>query len=121
MKRLTKLSSVSRILIPIEILVISLLLGCSKSSSSSGTGPGPDEVFIQGMAFNPATLTVPINTTVTWTNKDGVTHNATSTTSAFSSGSLTNGKTYSFTFTTAGTFNYTCTIHPYMTGKVVVQ
>ncbi len=120
MKAIKKLLSKSVFTISIQILIIVLLTGCSKSSTS-GTGPGPNEVFIQGMAFDRATLTVSVNTTVTWTNKDDVTHNVTSNNGTFSSGSLTKGSTYSFTFTTAGTYNYICTIHPSMTGKIIVQ
>jgi amicyanin len=107
------------ILISTLMVAVLLIVECSKSSSSSG--PGPNEVFIQNSAFSPATLTVSVNATVTWSNKDAITHDVTSTTGAFTSGSLNGGATYSFTFTTAGTYNYSCTIHPFMTGKIVVQ
>jgi plastocyanin len=118
METIKKLSARSIILISIQIVVIYMLVGCSKSST---TGPATNEVFMQSMAFSPATLTVSTNTKVTWTNKDAVVHNVTSTTGLFSSGSLSNGATYSFTFTSAGTYNYLCTIHPTMTAKIIVQ
>lgn len=110
------------------LLIISISNGCTKdttsttttSNSSKGSGPGANEVWIQNMAFNPGNITVPVGTKVTWTNKDAVTHNVTSTTNAFSSGSLVNGATYSYTFSIAGTFPYSCTIHPSMTGTVTV-
>ncbi len=95
-------------------LGISLVLvaaGCSSSTSPSG--PGPNQVFLQNTAFNPTTLTVSAGTMVTWSNKDGFTHNVTSSSgpAAFSSGSLGSGATYQFTFMTAGTYQYYCTIH----------
>jgi plastocyanin len=127
--------SKSRLLVGFGILftIISISLSCSKSSmanltgtggNNNGTGtsaPGANEVFIQGMAFSPATITVTAGTTITWTNKDAVTHNVTSNPVLFSSGAMGNGATYSYTFADKGTFSYTCTIHPSMKGTVVVN
>jgi plastocyanin len=56
-----------------------------------------------------------------WMNKDAVTHNVTSSTGLFSSGSITNGGMFSYKFITAGSFSYTCTIHPSMTASVTVN
>ena len=78
-------------------------------------------IDLQGMAFNPSTITVAAGTTITWTNKDAVTHNVTSNPALFSSGSMGNGATYTFTFANKGTFNYSGTIHPSMTGTVIVN
>lgn len=97
--------------------VVSITESCKKSSDI----PGANEVFIQGMAFSPSTITVTAGTTVTWTNKDGVAHTVTSTTSLFDSGSISAGGTYSHTFSTAGTFPYLCTVHPTMTATVKVN
>ena len=89
--------------------------------------PGENQVWMQGTAFVPSTLTVSVGTTVTWTNKDPVAHTATSgtpgnPTGTFSSGNLSQNGTFSHTFDTAGTFNYFCEIHPtQMTGQIVVQ
>jgi len=78
-------------------------------------------VLIEGFAFDPPQLTVPVGTTVTWTNQDGATHTATAADGAFDSGNLSGGSgTYSHTFTTAGTFDYLCSIHPSMQGTIVV-
>lgn len=98
-------------------------VSCSKSSDSGNgsKGPGANEVFIQNMAFDPATLTVTVNTTVTWTNKDAVTHTVTSNEGLFNSGNIPAGGTFSYTFTTAGSFSYRCTIHPNMLGEVKVN
>ncbi|GAB2736578.1 hypothetical protein GCM10010442_66900 [Kitasatospora kifunensis] len=78
-------------------------------------------VNISGFAFSPASLTVPVGTTVTWTNHDPVTHTVTSTGSGPLKGTVNAGATYSYTFTTAGTYAYVCTIHPGMAGTVTVK
>jgi plastocyanin len=111
----SKRRSITGLFLLIAILLISG--SCSKSSDT----PGPNQVFMQGNAFNPTTITVSVNTTITWTNKDGVTHTVTSTTGLFDSGSINTNGTYSRQFTTAGSFPYKCTIHPSMTGTVIVH
>lgn len=78
-------------------------------------------VEIEGFAFSPATLTIQVGDTVTWTNFDQVEHTATSTSGAFDSGLLGQGESYSLTFTEPGTYDYLCTPHPSMTGRIVVQ
>lgn len=78
-------------------------------------------VEIEDFAFTPATLTIQVGETVTWTNLDQVEHTATSTSGAFDSGLLGQGESYSVTFTEAGTYDYLCTPHPSMTGQIVVQ
>lgn len=81
---------------------------------------GDDAVDIDGFAFIPATLTVKAGTTVTWTNKDEDPHTVVSDGGAFRSQALGSGGTYSFAFPAAGTFDYVCSIHPFMHGSVVV-
>ncbi len=90
----------------------------SKTSAPAASG---NSVSISGFAFSPATLTVSVGTTVTWTNNDSTTHTITSDTGVFNSGNVANGKTYSYKFTTAGTYAYHCSIHSYMKGTVIVQ
>ncbi len=77
-------------------------------------------VTIDNFAFVPATLTVKLGDTVTWTNHDEEPHTVAATGGAFHSPGMDNNGTYSFTFTTAGTFDYVCSIHPFMHGTVVV-
>jgi plastocyanin len=91
-----------------------------------GATPGPDykpvAVAIENYAYSPATLTVTIGTTVTWTNKDSTTHTVVSTSgNVLNSGNIPQGGTFSFTFTQKGTYEYRCGIHPSMTGKVIVE
>lgn len=79
-------------------------------------------VNIQNFSFNPGTITVRLGTKVTWVNNDGTTHTITSLSGAGpSSGALNQGDTYSYTFNTAGTFNYHCRIHSSMQGSVIVS
>lgn len=108
-------------------LMISLQ-GCSKDSSNptNSTPQNENEIFIQSMSFSPSSKTVAVGTTITWTNKDNFSHNVTSGTPGapdgkFSSGNMGGGATYSFTFATAGTYKYFCSIHPSMTGTIIVQ
>jgi plastocyanin len=96
-------------------------------SATDGSAPnaaaapaGPNEVNIDGFAFAPPTLTVKAGTTVTWTNKDEDPHTVVDNRGAFRSQALSSGGTYFFTFPTAGTFDYICSIHPFMHGIVVV-
>ncbi|KAA0022807.1 amidase [Antrihabitans cavernicola] len=77
-------------------------------------------VNIDDFAFAPASLTVPVGTTVTWTNKDEEPHTVASGDGSFHSPGMGAGATYSFTFTKAGNFDYICSIHPFMHATVVV-
>src|SRR5208282_3967177 len=83
--------------------------------------PAKVAVAIDNFNFAPTAITVAVGTTVVWTNRDDVPHNVTSTDKAFASPTLDTDEKYEFTFQKAGTFNYYCTIHPKMTGKVVLQ
>jgi plastocyanin len=93
------------------------------SAPASTTAAAPvatNTVAIKGFAFSPASITVKVGTTVTWTNSDQDAHTVTATGGAFGSQALDTGKAFTFTFTKAGTYNYLCTIHPFMTATVVV-
>jgi len=80
------------------------------------------EVSIDNFTFNPQALTVKAGTTVTWTNKDDIPHGIAATGNAFKrSGALDTDDHYSFTFTTPGTYQYFCYLHPHMTGTIVVE
>ncbi|GKU55095.1 cupredoxin domain-containing protein [Mycobacterium montefiorense] len=79
-----------------------------------------DEVAIDGFAFAPATLTVSAGTTVTWTNRDEEPHTVAASDGSFHSPGMGTGATFAHVFSTAGTFDYVCSIHPMMHGTVVV-
>lgn len=76
-------------------------------------------IDIKNFSFNPAILTISKGETVVWTNSDSAPHQIKS--DQFSSGMLSNGQSFSFTFNEVGTFNYICSVHPSMMGKVIVQ
>jgi plastocyanin len=79
------------------------------------------EVKIDNFSFGPATLTVPVGTSVTWTNRDDIPHTVVSTEGVFKSKVLDTDEKFAYTFSKAGTYPYFCSIHPKMTGKVIVQ
>ena len=90
--------------------------------SATSTAAADVAVTINGFAFMPASITVPVGTRVVWTNQQAqVPHTVTSDTAGvFDSGTLQTGMTFAFTFNQAGTFAYHCNIHPNMHGTVVV-
>jgi LPXTG-motif cell wall-anchored protein len=76
---------------------------------------------IVDFSFSPATVTVNVGDTVTWTNSGHQPHNATASNGSFATATLQHGQSGSHTFATAGTFAYICTIHPFMHGTVIVN
>jgi plastocyanin len=79
-------------------------------------------ISIDNFTFTPQTATVKAGTAVTWTNKDDIPHGIAATNNAFPrSKALDTDDGYSFTFTTPGTYQYFCYVHPHMTGTIVVQ
>ena len=78
------------------------------------------EVTIDNFVFTPPTLTVPVGTTVTWVNHDDIPHSVVANKKEFRSRALDTDEKYSFTFATAGSFDYFCGLHPHMVGKVIV-
>jgi plastocyanin len=96
--------------------------GTSGTSSATGSpaAVAGDQVTIDNFAFAPATLTVKVGGTVTWTNRDEEPHTVAATDGSFHSPGMGTGATFSHTFGTAGKFDYVCSIHPSMHGTVVV-
>jgi plastocyanin len=89
--------------------------------SEAPAAGGGDAVTIQNFAFGPASLSVAVGTTVTWTNSDSAPHTATADDGSFDSSSIAPGATFSQAFDTAGTFAYHCSLHPNMTGTIEVN
>ena len=102
-----------------------VVAGCGDDDDDDGGGGGGGgaaEVSMEGIAFQPAEVTVSAGDTVTWTNNDSVGHDVTA--DSFSSGDpggMASGDTFEQTFEEAGTFDYVCTVHPGMEGTVVVE
>ena len=79
------------------------------------------EAKIDNFTFNPQQITVKAGDTVTWINHDDIPHTVTSKTMAFRSKAMDTDDKFSFTFATPGKFDYFCSLHPHMTGTIVVE
>jgi plastocyanin len=88
--------------------------------AQSAAPAGAASVQIVNLSFDPSTLTVPAGTTVSWSNEDAVPHTVTAEDGSFDSGIFDPGSTFSWEFTTPGTFAYVCNLHPQMQGSVDV-
>lgn len=128
-----------RLLRRLGILVLALVLtatiaSCTTKQSSTtsnqptasprkttNNGQAKDAVTIQNNSFSPGALSVRVGTTVKWTNEDGYDHTITADGGEFDSGNISSNGTFSFTFDKAATFDYHCSIHPSMTGQIIVK
>jgi plastocyanin len=90
-------------------------------STAAQQPPAAREVTIDNFSFGPMELTVPVGTQVTWINKDDVPHVVMSVDKKFKSKALDTDDKFSFAFQQAGTYEYFCSVHPKMTGKIVVK
>lgn len=79
------------------------------------------EVSIDNFSFTPMEMTIPAGSQVTWINKDDVPHTVVSLDHAFKSRALDTDEKFSFTFQNPGTYEYFCSVHPKMTGKIIVK
>jgi len=100
----------------------SMNMNSSHMHASNHAPISTNAVAIQNFAFDSADITVKQGATVTWTNKDSTAHTVTETDSQTgpNSGDVNPGSSYSFTFSTPGTYHYHCAIHPSMVGTVTV-
>jgi plastocyanin len=116
---------VKRYLLAIGCLVIIAGLAAAIRGDSRAQAQGAKaqsvNVTIDNFSFNPKELTVPKGTTVTWINRDDVPHTIVSTGQKFRSKALDTDEQFSFTFNDPGTYAYFCSVHPMMTGKVLVK
>jgi len=106
---------------PVVIAVLLLLAGSSSVTANDQPSAANAAVKIDNFVFGPQTITIPAGTTVTWTNSDDTPHTVVSTGGVFKSKVMDTGEKFSYTFTKVGTYLYFCSVHPKMTGKVVVQ
>ena len=105
---------------PIVAAVVLLGMGWLSFIAKAQQAPAT-EVKIDNFSFGPAAITVAAGTTVTWTNRDDIPHTVVADDKTFKSKVLDTDEKFSYTFTKAGTYPYYCTIHPKMTGTIVVQ
>ena len=88
---------------------------------SSAAARAGATVKIDNFTFEPSELEIAPGTTVTWVNGDDIPHTVVATNRAFRSRALDTEDTFSFTFTSVGEFDYFCSLHPHMTGKILVN
>src|ERR1700676_1839226 len=100
--------------------LLQLALFAPLSAVAESAATADTEVKIDNFTFAPQTLTVKAGTTVTWINEDDIPHTVVST-GHFRSKPLDTGDKFTFTFTTAGSFEYFCSLHPHMHASITVQ
>jgi plastocyanin len=111
-------------IIYLSLIVLTGLFAYGCSSNKAKVTPDPTipsaTVSIAGFAFSPASVSVKVGQSVTWTNKDNAPHTATDLAGAFDSGSIATSQSFNFVFHTAGTYTYHCLIHSMMASATVV-
>jgi len=112
-----------RILIPLVWLAAALVLRATAgvAGGASDTRASRVAVAIENYEFQPDPITVAVGSTVVWTNRDEVNHNVVSKDRLFSSPELEPGHHFEFTFQKSGRFDYFCSLHPEMKGRVIVE
>lgn len=102
------------------VMLIAVIVGCGTAKAAQdATKPEKNTVLIQDYTFQPAEITIQKGETITWINQDDVRHTATG--KDFDSGLLSKGQAFKQTFSESGIFDYFCTPHPDMKGKVTVK
>jgi plastocyanin len=112
---------IASVVMPVIIAMLLLVAGSSRVTASDQPSAANVAVKIDNFVFGPQAITVPVGTTVTWRNSDDIPHTAVSTDGVFKSKVLDTDEKFSYTFTKAGTYSYYCSVHPKMTGQVVVK
>ncbi|MHB8813211.1 MAG: cupredoxin domain-containing protein [Steroidobacteraceae bacterium] len=102
---------------------MALILGAVIGRNSFAAPAAQSQVTIKNYAFSPAKITIAPGTTVVWVNQDGDAHTVTSSSGPehFQSPGLENGDKFSFTFKKAGSYQYVCSVHPFMHGTIIVR
>ena len=109
---------------PSRAVVAAMLLGpVAGAMLAFGAVAAQEEnvVTIDNFTFTAPELTVAVGTTVKWINHDDIPHNVVNKDKLFRSKALDTDDSYSFTFASAGTYDYFCGLHPHMQGKIVVK
>jgi len=111
--------------IPGVVLAALLLIAASglrmASAADSSATSSALQVQIDNFSFTPQEIRVKAGTTITWTNRDDIPHTVVSTDRAFKSKALDTDDKFTTTLAKPGTYTYFCSIHPKMTGKVIVE
>jgi plastocyanin len=112
---------IAGVVMPVIIAMLLLVAGSSRVTANDQRSAANVGVKIDNFVFGPQAITVPVGTTVTWTNSDDIPHTAVSTDGVFKSKVMDTDEKFSYTFTKAGTYPYYCSVHPKMTGQIVVK
>jgi plastocyanin len=112
---------VAGVAMPLLIGMLLLFAGSQSVKANDQPSAANAAVKIDNFVFGPQTITVPVGATVTWTNVDDIPHTAVSTDGVFKSKVMDTDEKFSYTFTKAGIYSYYCSVHPKMTGQVVVK
>ena len=112
---------IARLAVSVVAAAILLLAAGRSSVVNAQQTPASVDVKIDNFSFGPAAITVAVGTTVTWTNRDDIPHTVVSDDKVFKSKVLDTDEKFSYTFIKPGTYPYFCSVHPKMTGKVIVQ
>jgi amicyanin len=115
--------AISRALVAAMLLgpIIGAMVAFATVAAEDATKKDANEITIDNFTFTPPELTVAVGTTVKWVNHDDIPHNVINKDKAFRSKALDTDDSYTFTFASAGTFDYFCGLHPHMVGKVIVK
>ena len=105
----------------LAVLASGGLMMTTVATMTHAAAPAAAAVQIDNFTFNAMTVTVKPGTTVTWTNQDDIPHTVVSKTGVFKSKVLDTGDKFSVTFARAGQFGYYCSLHPHMTGTIIVK
>jgi amicyanin len=102
-------------------MLIGPIIGAMLAAASVAAQDATNVVTIDNFTFTPPELTVAVGTTVKWVNRDDIPHVVVNKDKAFRSKALDTDDSFSYTFASAGTFDYFCALHPHMVGKVIVK
>jgi plastocyanin len=105
----------------VAALLLGPVIGAMLAFGTVAAQDATNVITIDNFTFTPKELTVAVGTTVKWVNHDDIPHTVANKDKAFRSQALDTDDSYSFTFTSAGTFDYFCGLHPHMVGKVIVK
>ena len=111
---------ISGLVVPVLTALLLLVPGSPSVANDQSSGANA-EVTIDNFSFGPQTVTVPVGAMVTWTNHDDIPHTVVSTDGVFKSKVRDTDEKFSYIFTKPGTYSYFCSVHPKMTGRIIVR
>lgn len=100
------------------LAILGVTVLCSSSAASASDAA---RILIKDFTFEPSGLTVTAGSTVTWVNMDDEPHTVVSDAGVFRSSAMDTSESFSFKFDKPGTYHFTCSIHPRMSGTIIVQ